>query len=46
MKPDNAMSLCEQANVDGGLVGSASLDPAAFATLIGNAMQGFDGANA
>ncbi|HZV78112.1 MAG TPA: triose-phosphate isomerase [Candidatus Binatus sp.] len=46
MKPDNAMSLCEQANVDGGLVGSASLDPAGFATLIGNAMRGTDGASA
>jgi triosephosphate isomerase len=30
VKPDNARELLSQANVDGALVGGASLDPAAF----------------
>ncbi|MBV8170534.1 MAG: triose-phosphate isomerase [Candidatus Eremiobacteraeota bacterium] len=46
MKADNAAYLCAEQNVDGGLVGSASLDPAGFATLIDNALRGIDGASA
>ena len=34
MKPENAAELLAQPNIDGGLVGSASLDPQKFATLI------------
>jgi triosephosphate isomerase len=36
MKADNAAAFCAQPNIDGGLVGSASLDPAGFVTLIAN----------
>jgi triosephosphate isomerase len=32
--PDNAAELFAQADVDGGLVGGASLDPAKFATVV------------
>jgi triosephosphate isomerase len=39
MKPDNAAAFCAQPNVDGGLVGSASLDAAGFLRLIANGMQ-------
>ena len=39
MKPDNAAAFCAQPNIDGGLVGSASLDPAGFLTLIANGSQ-------
>jgi triosephosphate isomerase len=39
MKADNAASFCAQPNIDGGLVGSASLDPAAFLALITNGSQ-------
>ena len=38
MKPDNARALCAQPDIDGGLVGSASLDPAAFLTLVKNGL--------
>jgi triosephosphate isomerase len=34
MKPENVASFMERPNVNGGLVGGASLDPAAFAHLI------------
>jgi triosephosphate isomerase (TIM) len=34
MKPDNVRSYAAQANVNGGLVGGASLDPTSFAALI------------
>jgi triosephosphate isomerase len=37
VKPDNAASLCCLEDIDGALVGGASLDPAAFALLIANA---------
>ena len=37
MKPDNAAELVAQADIDGGLVGGASLDPRTFAELIKNA---------
>jgi triosephosphate isomerase (TIM) len=44
MKADNAAAFCAQPNIDGGLVGSASLDPAGFLTLIENGMRGIDAA--
>jgi triosephosphate isomerase len=34
MKPENAGAYRDQANIDGGLVGGASLEPEAFAALI------------
>ena len=34
VKPDNAASLCCLENIDGALVGGASLDPASFAQII------------
>ena len=37
MKPANAGELISQADVDGGLVGGASLDPADFAVIVGAA---------
>ncbi len=37
VKPDNSGSLCCMENVDGALVGGASLDPASFAAIIRNA---------
>jgi triosephosphate isomerase (TIM) len=40
VKPDNVASLMAQPDVDGGLVGGASLDPASFAKIVGGAMQG------
>ena len=39
MKPDNAAAFCAQPNIDGGLIGSASLDPASFLTLIANGIE-------
>jgi len=42
MKPDNAQAFCAQPNIDGGLVGSASLDPAGFAQLIESGQQGIN----
>ena len=42
LKPENAEAFCAQPNVDGGLVGSASLDPANFVKLIENGLRGFD----
>jgi triosephosphate isomerase (TIM) len=37
VKPDNAASLCCLENIDGALVGGASLDPVSFAQIIANA---------
>jgi triosephosphate isomerase len=34
VKPDNAAALMAQADIDGGLVGGASLDPASFSAII------------
>ena len=39
VKPDNIAALMTQPDVDGGLVGGASLDPASFATLVGGAVE-------
>jgi triosephosphate isomerase (TIM) len=39
VKPDNVASLMAQPDVDGGLVGGASLDAASFAKIVGGAMQ-------
>ncbi|WP_348266324.1 triose-phosphate isomerase [Edaphobacter paludis] len=36
VKPDNAASLCCLENIDGALVGGASLDPISFAQIIAN----------
>jgi triosephosphate isomerase (TIM) len=37
VKPDNAQEILAQRDVDGALVGGASLDPAAFAEIVGAA---------
>jgi len=42
MKVDNAQALCAQPNIDGGLVGSACLDPATFAALVEDGLRGID----
>ncbi len=34
MKPDNVKALMAQAELDGALVGGASLDPASFASIV------------
>ena len=39
MKADNAAQFCAQPNIDGGLIGSASLDPAMFLTLVRNGAE-------
>lgn len=39
VKPDNAASLCCLEDIDGALVGGASLDPASFSQIIANASQ-------
>jgi triosephosphate isomerase len=36
VKPDNAASLCCLANIDGALVGGASLEPTSFAQIVAN----------
>ena len=36
VKPDNTPSLCALEDIDGALVGGASLDPASFAAIVGN----------
>lgn len=38
MKADNSGAFCAQPEIDGGLVGSASLDPAGFLSLIRNGL--------
>ena len=35
VKPDNAKDLLAQPDIDGALVGGASLDPASFASIVG-----------
>jgi triosephosphate isomerase len=40
MSADNARAFCAQPNIDGGLVGSASLDPRGFIGLIQNGLSG------
>jgi triosephosphate isomerase len=40
MKPDNVAAYMAQPHINGGLVGGASLEPEAFATLISNGMHG------
>jgi triosephosphate isomerase len=39
VKPDNIAELIAQPDVDGALVGGASLDPASFATIVGRAKR-------
>jgi len=46
MKADNAEAFCAQPNIDGGLVGSASLDPVGFSQLIVNGLRGIDASGA
>jgi triosephosphate isomerase len=40
VKPDNIASYVVQPNIDGGLVGGASLEPASFAALLDEARKG------
>jgi triosephosphate isomerase (TIM) len=40
VKPDNIASYVAQANIDGALVGGASLEPGSFAALLGEARDG------
>ena len=40
VKPDNIGALVAQPNIDGALVGGASLDPASFAAIVHNARKG------
>lgn len=40
VKPDNIAAFVAQPNIDGGLVGGASLDPASFAALLEGARKG------
>jgi len=46
MNVENAQALCACPSVDGGLIGSASLDPVKFAQLVTNGLRGIDAANA
>jgi triosephosphate isomerase len=39
VKPDNIAALMAQPDVDGGLVGGASLDPGSFAKIVAGAVQ-------
>jgi triosephosphate isomerase len=39
VKPDNALELLTRPDVDGALVGGASLDPASFAQIVAAAME-------
>ena len=39
MKPENAQSLLEQDDIDGGLIGGASLDIKSFTTLIEKTLE-------
>jgi triosephosphate isomerase (TIM) len=45
MKADNAEAFCAQPNIDGGLIGSASLDPTTFRALVTNGLRGIDAGN-
>jgi triosephosphate isomerase (TIM) len=40
MKAENVANYMQQPDINGGLVGGASLDPTGFATLIRNAKNG------
>ena len=40
VKPENAASLCCMENIDGALVGGASLDPVSFAAILSGAQAG------
>src|SRR6266404_4599256 len=40
VKPDNALSLMSQPDIDGALVGGASLDPRSFARIVNAAREG------
>src|SRR5438477_7049689 len=40
VKPDNALSLMSQLDIDGALVGGASLDPRSFARIVNAAREG------
>ncbi|HEV3087160.1 MAG TPA: triose-phosphate isomerase [Candidatus Elarobacter sp.] len=40
MKPDNVAAFVAQPNIDGGLVGGASLEPGSFAALLHGAREG------
>ena len=42
MNADNVAAFCAQPDIDGGLIGSASLDPLAFVRLITNGTQVLD----
>jgi triosephosphate isomerase len=46
MNVENARALCACPNVDGGLVGSASLDPLKFTDVVEVGLRGIDAANA
>lgn len=39
MNPDNAFACCKQPEIDGGLVGTASLDPRQFLAVIMNSLK-------
>jgi len=41
MKPDNAAAFCKQSNINGGLVGSASLNPQAFCELVAEGLRAY-----
>lgn len=43
MKPQNAYEFCCQPNIDGGLVGSASLSPEGFCELIDQGLRAYGG---
>jgi triosephosphate isomerase len=36
VKPENTASLCAQEDIDGGLVGGASLEAVSFAQIVAN----------
>jgi triosephosphate isomerase len=40
VKPENVTAFVAQPNIDGGLVGGASLDPASFTALLEGARKG------
>ena len=39
MKPENALELMSQTDIDGGLIGGAALDPSSFAKLVEAGIQ-------
>ena len=42
LRPDNVSAFAAQPEIDGGLVGGASLEPASFAGLIEGARRGVE----